>query len=170
MVSRHARRRLWLRGHCPWMGTPLPTSWRAHKGAAQEIEARAPEHLALEPREAIDMPLHRARTPGECHARFDRLIVLAEPLGNASQGLQRPGGGACQPGIEAFRLPLAPEFRTVLGQVDGCGHFGLLGAPWRKLLSLCYGLGEWIEAGFLWCYGNRFTSHLREASSASSSH
>jgi hypothetical protein len=116
------------------------------------------------------MPLHRARTPGECHARFDRLIVLAEPLGNASQGLQRPGGGACQPGIEAFGLPLAPEFRTVLGQVDGCGHFGLLGALWRELLSLCYDLGEWIEAGFPWCYGNRFTSHLREASPASSSH
>jgi hypothetical protein len=131
MVSRHARRRLWLRGHCPWVGTPLPTSWRAHQAAAQEIEARAPEHLALEHLEAIDMPLHRARTAGECHARFDRLIVLAEPLGNASQGLQRTGGGACQPGIEAFGLPLAHEFRTVLGQVDGFGRFGLLAAPPR---------------------------------------
>src|SRR5437870_8427596 len=71
VVSRHARRRLWRRGHGPWVGTPLPTAWRAHTAAAQEIEARAPEPLALEPLEALDMPLHRARTPGECHARFD---------------------------------------------------------------------------------------------------
>jgi hypothetical protein len=82
------------------------------------------------------MPLHRARTPGERHAGFDRRIVLAEPLGKASHGLQRTGGGARQPGIEAFGLPLAHECRNVLGQVDGFGHVGLLGAQVRELLRL----------------------------------
>jgi hypothetical protein len=41
---------------------------------------------------------------------------------------------------------------------------------WRHSPLDFNGLGEWIEAGFPWCYGNRFTSHLRETSPASSSH
>jgi hypothetical protein len=114
VVSRHARRRLWLRSHGSWVGTPLPTSWRAPEAAAQEIEARAPEQLAREHLEAMVMPLHRARTPGACHARVDLRIVLAEPLGQASPGRHRTGGGARQPGIAARRRPLAQKnFRTL---------------------------------------------------------
>jgi hypothetical protein len=128
VVSHHARRRLWLRGHGSWVGTPPPTSWRVHKAATQEIEARAPDHLALEHLEAIDMPLHRARTLREGHTSFDGVVVLLEPLGKALHGLQRASGRALQPRIEAFGLPLARECRKVLGQVDGFGHVGLLGA------------------------------------------
>ena len=48
-----------------------------HEAAAQEIEARAPKHLALEHLEAIDVPLHGPRTPRQGHTGFDRRIVLA---------------------------------------------------------------------------------------------
>jgi len=35
-----------------------PASWGEHEAAAQEIKARAAEHLALEHLQAIDLALH----------------------------------------------------------------------------------------------------------------
>ena len=86
-----------------------PPTWGQHEAAAEEIEARAAKHLALQHFEAVDMALDRPVGPGQCHARFDRLIVVVEPLGKALQGLLRTGGGALEPGIELCWLPLAHE-------------------------------------------------------------
>ena len=55
------------------------------------------------------MALDRAGPPGQGHPRFDRLVVLIQPFGEASQGLHRTGGRALQPGIKALRLALAHE-------------------------------------------------------------
>jgi hypothetical protein len=103
-----------------------PVSRGQQEAAAQEIEARSAKHLALEHFEAVDMSLDRARIPGQRHPGFDRLVILAEPCREASHGVHRTCGGALQPGIEAFRLPLADETREILRQVDGLGDFGLL--------------------------------------------
>ena len=56
------------------------------------------------------MALDRAIAPGQCHARFDGRIVVAEPAGKALHGLQGTRGRALQPGIELRRLPLAHEW------------------------------------------------------------
>lgn len=82
------------------------------------------------------MSLHRTGTPGQGHAGFDRVIVLAEPLGKAWQSLQHTGGGTLQPSIEIRRLPLAHKRRNVLGQVDGLSDLGQPGAQLRELLRL----------------------------------
>src|SRR6266571_3893871 len=71
-----------------------------HEAATEEIEARAAKHLALEHFQTVDVSLDRAATPGERHTRFDRRVLLVQPQGKASQGLQRTGGRALQPGIE----------------------------------------------------------------------
>jgi hypothetical protein len=44
----------------PRLGTHLPTSSRRHEAVAQEVKARSPEHLALDP-----LTLHRAGTPAD---------------------------------------------------------------------------------------------------------
>ena len=82
----HLWRGAGLRGHGGRLGRcllaetlGLSTTWGQHEAAAEEIEARPAEHLALQHLEAVDMPLDRARTPGEGDARFDRGIVLGEP-------------------------------------------------------------------------------------------
>ena len=51
-------------------------------------------HLALQHFETIDVPLDRTRTPGHSDARFDRLIVLAQPARKALQSLQSTRGRA----------------------------------------------------------------------------
>src|SRR5437870_64442 len=56
----------------------LSPAWSPHEAAAEEIEACAAKHLALQHFEAIDMPLDRPGAPGQRDARFDRLIVVAE--------------------------------------------------------------------------------------------
>ena len=43
----------------------LPLTWGMHEAAAQEIEACAAKHLALQHFEAIDVPLDRTSTPGQ---------------------------------------------------------------------------------------------------------
>ncbi len=70
---------------------------------------RAAEHLALQHFEAVDMPFDRPRAPGQCHARFDGGIVIAEPTGKALHGLQRTRARPLQPRIEVLGLPLAYE-------------------------------------------------------------
>ena len=80
-----------------------------HKAVAEEVEARSAKHLALQHFEAVDMPLDGARTPGQRHPGFDRLVVLIEPGREASHGVHSTRSGALQPGIEALRLPLADE-------------------------------------------------------------
>ena len=68
-----------LRRHCLGVGVrPLLRVWDTRspvargqqEAAAQEIEARAAKHLALQHFEAIDVPLDRAGTPGQGHARL----------------------------------------------------------------------------------------------------
>src|SRR4029434_6228048 len=110
-----------------------------HKAVAEEVEARPAKHLALEHFEAVDMPLDRARIPGQRHPGFDRLVILVEPCREASHGVHSTCGGALQPGIEAFRLPLTDEAREILRQVDCLGDFGLLGPQVRELLRLSLG-------------------------------
>ena len=101
------RRRLAC-GLCP------PPTWGQHEAAAEEIEARAAKHLAFEHFEAVDMPLHGTRTPGERDTRLDGRIVITQPVGKALQGLQGTAGGALQPGIALRRLPLTDQGGTVL--------------------------------------------------------
>ena len=57
----------------------LLPAWSQHEAAAQEIEARSAEHLALEHFKAIDVSLHRTSTPREGHTGFDGVVVLVEP-------------------------------------------------------------------------------------------
>jgi hypothetical protein len=70
--------------------------------------------------------LHRAGAPGPGDPSFDRLIVVAQPLGKPLQGrnaaLRRPG----QPGIQLWCLPLAHELGKLLGECDGLGEFSML--------------------------------------------
>ena len=61
---------------------------------------------------------------GRVDARVDRLIVRIQPCGDASQGLQHPGGRAREPRIERRRLPRADQGGKVLRQVDGGGDLG----------------------------------------------
>ena len=70
----------------------LPLAGRQQEAAAEQIEARAAKHLALQHLEAIDVPLDRAGTPGQGDARFDGFLVVAEPGGEASHGLQGTRG------------------------------------------------------------------------------
>src|SRR6266446_4983679 len=103
-------------------GLYLPPSWDQHEAAAEEIEACPAKHLALQHFQALDMPLHRARTPGQRHPSFDRLVVLLQPCGEAAQGLQRTGSRTLEPGIELRWLPLADQGGKVLREVDCLGH------------------------------------------------
>ena len=120
-------------------GLGRPIAWGPHETAAEEIEARPAKHLALEHFEAIDVPLDRTGRPRQGHPRFDRLIVVAEPVGKALQGLQRTGGRALQPGIKLRWLALADQGSKVLSKVDGLGDLGLLRAQLGELLCLSLG-------------------------------
>ena len=83
----------------PWpddLGFPLP--WRPQEAVPQEIEVRAAKHLPLQHFEAVDMALDRPITPGQRDARFDGLIVVVEPGGEASQGLQGTAAARCSQG------------------------------------------------------------------------
>ena len=74
------------------------------------------------------MPLHGARAPGQGDPRFDRLIVLIQPCGEALYGLQRTGRRALQPGIKRLGWRWRTRVGKVLGEVDGLGDLGLLRA------------------------------------------
>jgi hypothetical protein len=80
-----------------------------HEAATEEIEERPAKHLALEHFQTVDLPLDRAATPGERHTSFDRRILLVQPQGKASQGLQRAGGRPLQRGIQGRRLSLVDQ-------------------------------------------------------------
>ena len=142
----HLCRYAWLRGHCvdlwllPWAcGLRASLTRGQHKAAAEEVEVRSAKHLALQHFEAIDMPLDRARIPGQRHPSFDRLVILVEPGREASYGVHSTRGGALQPGIEALGLPLADEGREILRQVDRLGDVGLLRPQMGELLRLSGG-------------------------------
>jgi hypothetical protein len=81
------------------------------------------------------VPLHGARTPREGYTGVDGVVVLVEPLGKASQGLQHPGGGTLQPGIAAFGRPLTYELRHILRPVP----LGMVRAQRSALLDLARG-------------------------------
>ena len=117
----------------------LSLTGRPQEAAAEEIEARPAKHLAFQHFQAVDVPLDRAGTPGQGDARFDRLIVVAEPVGKALHGLQRTGSRAREPGIEVLRLALADEGGKVLREVDRLGDLGRLRVELGELLGL--GLG-----------------------------
>ena len=113
-------------------GLGLPLAWRPHEAAAEEIEARAAKHLAFQHFEAIDVPLDRAGAPGQGHPRFDRLIVLVQPLAKRCMASSVLVVRALQPGIEVLGLPLAHEVGKVLREVDGLGDLGLLRGSWAS--------------------------------------
>src|SRR5689334_3434157 len=99
----------WLRRHCERLCRLTRAgrlgrlgSWGHHEAAAEEIEACAAKHLALEHLQPVDMPLHRAGTPAEGDPRFHGRVVFIEPGSKASQRLQRTRGRALEPGIEAL--------------------------------------------------------------------
>jgi hypothetical protein len=56
-----------LRGPTAHMGMPPVPAPRlgTHEAAAEEIQARPAEHLALQHFEAVDTPLDRTITPGQ---------------------------------------------------------------------------------------------------------
>src|SRR3989442_5350396 len=124
----------WRRGLGVGLGRPIP--WGPHEAAAAEIEACAAKHLALQHFEAVDMALDRPIGPGQCHARFDRRIVVVEPGGKTLDGLEGTRGGALEPGIELRRLPLADQGGEILGEVDRLGDLGLLRVELGELLGL----------------------------------
>src|SRR5258707_14225516 len=101
-------------------------AWSTHEAAAEGIKARATNHLTFQHFETIDMAIDRAGRPGQGHPRFDRRIVVPEPVGKALQGLQRTSRRALQPGLQRVRLPLAHELGKVLREVHGLGDRGLL--------------------------------------------
>src|ERR671922_1288744 len=72
-------------------GLGLSTTGGKYEAAAEEVEARPAEHLALQHLEAVDMPLARAPTPGGGDARFDRSIIRGEPRREAAEDLQGSG-------------------------------------------------------------------------------
>src|SRR5262249_9340011 len=119
-----------LRRHCLGVGVRLllgvwdtrsPASRGQQEAAVQEIEARPAKHLALQHLQTIDVPFHGPRTPGQRHACFDRLIVLREPGGEASYGVDGTRSGALQPGFQLCRLSLAHQGREILREVDRLG-------------------------------------------------
>src|SRR5712691_2220067 len=143
----HAPSRLWQPAWLYGLGVGLgrrtqagglgrPIAWGPHEAAAEEIKARAAEHLALQHFETVDVALDRPIGPGQCHARFDRLIVVVEPRGKALQGLLHTGGRALQPRIDGRRLSLTDQRGKVLREVDRLRHFALLGAQQGELLGL----------------------------------
>ena len=73
-----------LAGRLPALSRLLLTAWSTDKAAAEEIEARAAKHLALQHLQAIDVPFHGARAPGQGDPGFDCGIVLVQPCGEAS--------------------------------------------------------------------------------------
>jgi hypothetical protein len=118
---------------------PRHWSWGPQEAAAQEVKARSAKHLALQHLQAIDMALHRACTPGQCHARFDRVVVLIQPLGKTLYDFQGTRGGALEPGLKLRRLPLADQGGKVLREVDGLGDLGRLCGELGELLGLRLG-------------------------------
>ena len=124
---------VWLRGLGCGLGLcRLTLAWSLcrsiargeHEAATEQIEARPTEHLALQHFEAVDVSLDGAGAPGQCQARFDGGIVVAEPAGKALHGLQRTRARPLQPRIEVLRLPLPHELGEVLCQVDGLSDLG----------------------------------------------
>jgi hypothetical protein len=129
MVSRHAR-------FDPRDEAAPAPGWERSGSAAggrtrrrPQRSRRAPEQLALEPFEAIAVPLHGARTPGPGHTGVDGGVVRVEPRGNAPHGLQRPVGRPLQPRLERRRLPVAPQGGTGLHARQRLVHLGLWRAP-----------------------------------------
>jgi hypothetical protein len=105
----------------------IPVLRRQEKALLQPIEFGPATHLAFEHRQAVNLALHRAVTPGQGDPGFDGLIVIAAPLRKPRQGcegtVRRPG----QPGIQLLRRALAHEPGEVLGYGDGGGHLRMLG-------------------------------------------
>jgi hypothetical protein len=132
-----------LRGHGGRLGRcrlaetlGLVPTGRPQEAAAEEIAVRAADHLAFHHFQAVDVPLDRAGAPGQCHARCDGGIVIAEPTGKALHGLQRTRARPLQPRIEVLGLPLAHELEKVLREVDGLGDLGSLRVELGELLRL----------------------------------
>ena len=83
----------------------LPLVWIQHKAAAQEIKACSAIHVALEHLQPVDVPFHRAGTPGQGDACLDRRIVALETFCQAPKRGQRARCSLLQPRIELLRLP-----------------------------------------------------------------
>jgi hypothetical protein len=60
-----------------------PLAGGQHEATAEEIKAHSPKHLVLQHFEVIDIAFDRPIGPGQRHARFDRRIVVAEPVSKA---------------------------------------------------------------------------------------
>ena len=49
----------------------------------QQIERGPAEHLALDELQAVHVALDRAVAPRQRYPRFDRLVIVAQPVGKA---------------------------------------------------------------------------------------
>jgi hypothetical protein len=107
-----------------------------HKAALEELEAGTATHLTLERFHTIHVALHRAVTPGECHASVDRVIIVAPPFRKPLQRYQGTFRRAGQPGVQLCWLPLAHQLRNILGERDGGGELGILGCELRQEVLL----------------------------------
>ena len=118
---------------------PLHASWDLQEASLEQIEARTAKHLALEPFQARDLPLHWAITPGQADPRFDRVVIIPESFGKPLPGSHDTLGGTREPRLQRLGLPLAHEVDEVLGEIDRLGHVRMLGAQLVELLGVVLG-------------------------------
>ena len=104
--------------------------------ALEQIEAGTATHLALERFQAIHMALHRAVTPGQRHAGFDGVIIVAQALRKPLQRHQGTLRRSGQPGIQLLGLALAHQLGKILGERDGVAKFGMLSRELREQMLL----------------------------------
>ena len=107
-----------------------------HEAALEQIEAGTAKHLALERFQAINVALHRAITPGQRHAGFDGVIIVAQALRKPLQRHDGTLGRPCQPGIQLLCLPLTHQLGKILGERNGIGELGLLRRELRQQVLL----------------------------------
>src|SRR5438552_17940822 len=77
----HASSRLWWPARRRGLSVGLCRTIASgpHEAAAEEIEMRAAEHLALQHSEAADMALDRPGGTGQAQALLDPCLVVVEP-------------------------------------------------------------------------------------------
>jgi len=117
----------------------VEASGGAQEPPAQQGERGAPEHLAREHRQAVDVAFDRAVAPRQPEAGLDGLIVRAAPYRTAPPGCDTTGDSACQPGIETLDLTLPYNGAEIPREVDRHRHVGMLGLELRD--ERCIGVG-----------------------------
>jgi hypothetical protein len=102
-------------------------SRREQEALASQVERGAPTPRPLPHLQAVDLAFDRAGTPGPHQARFDGLIIGAQPRRKAPQGRHTAGDGARQPPIETVGVALTHDPTNVLSQLEGHRHVARVG-------------------------------------------